>query len=422
VHALLTEKFTGLSLYTWLASTLQRVYRDAYSSAYAMARLAEQAYRFERDDQESSLLQASYWDAAHAGLFSGERLLVDLNVMERRFLETGARSFEIDQAFALSQVDPEALVALRETGTCDFEVSELFFDLFYPGHYRRRIRAVRLTVPCITGPYTNISATLTLLGSRLRTRPALDDDAVAEVPVRRSNAIATSAAQQDAGVFELSFRDERYMPFEGAGAVSRWRLSLPAAFRPFDYRTMNDVILHLMYTAEADETLRQKVEQRTAAVSGSLQDLLTRQSLVRVLSLRQELSSGLQRLMLSPTGTDVRIRLGTEHLPLFLQGTTVRTQHARLVVVPSTGVALGALELRLDGQALSGFTGDPALGGLPAKPCDAQFSPSWLGEHTLAVTNAGGLDITDRVAGDTSAIDPAKLTDIMLVLEYRLAP
>ena len=33
-------------------------------------------------------------------------------------------------------------------------------------------------------------------------------------------AIATSTAQSDAGVFEFNFRDERYMPFEGAGAVS----------------------------------------------------------------------------------------------------------------------------------------------------------------------------------------------------------
>jgi hypothetical protein len=33
--------------------------------------------------------------------------------------------------------------------------------------------------------------------------------------------IATSHAQNDSGMFELNFRDERYLPFEGAGAISR---------------------------------------------------------------------------------------------------------------------------------------------------------------------------------------------------------
>ena len=44
-------------------------------------------------------------------------------------------------------------------------------------------------------------------------------------------------------------RDERYLPFEGAGAISTWRLDLSKQFRTFDYDTISDVILHLRYTA-----------------------------------------------------------------------------------------------------------------------------------------------------------------------------
>jgi hypothetical protein len=40
-------------------------------------------------------------------------------------------------AFSLTQIDAEALVRLREEGACDFELAELYFDLFYPGQYRR---------------------------------------------------------------------------------------------------------------------------------------------------------------------------------------------------------------------------------------------------------------------------------------------
>src|SRR5690606_35529344 len=91
-----------------------------------------------------------------------------------------------------------------------------------------------------------------------------------EVPPSRSVSIATSTAQNDAGVFELSFRDERYMPFEGLGAISAWALSLPKAFRQFDYQTINDVILSISYTAEQDGTLRDRVEAQNAALEGSI--------------------------------------------------------------------------------------------------------------------------------------------------------
>jgi hypothetical protein len=89
----------------------------------------------------------------------------------------------------------------------------------------------------VTGPCTNVGATLRLTGSKIRRQPKLGASELVDVPVRRSVTIATSSAQNDAGVFEFSFRDERYMPFEGAGAISSWQLTLPKSFRSFDYHT-----------------------------------------------------------------------------------------------------------------------------------------------------------------------------------------
>src|SRR5690606_11603486 len=129
------------------------------------AKLAEQAYRFERGDDTSPGIEASYWEPGRAGLLAGERLLIDLTHLERRFLETNHRRHEVDQAFSIGQIAPAALLELRETGTCEVEIPEFYFDLYYPGHYRREIKGVRLTIPCITGPYVNVSATLELLGS-----------------------------------------------------------------------------------------------------------------------------------------------------------------------------------------------------------------------------------------------------------------
>ena len=219
-------RFTNLGLYTWLSAQLRQSYRVAYQNTLAIANLAERAYRFERGEDAEPTLAATYWDTARGGLLAGERILVDLQTLERRYLETNYRTLELDQAFSLSQLDAAALLELRETGSCVFTASEAFFDLFYPGHYKRRIKAVRLTVPCITGPYVNVGATLELDQSWMRVEATAGAPLV-EVPPSRSVSIATSTAQNDAGVFELSFRDERYMPFEGLGAISRWRLSLP---------------------------------------------------------------------------------------------------------------------------------------------------------------------------------------------------
>lgn len=77
-----------------------------------------------------------------------------------------------------------------------------------------------------------------------------------------SQSIVLSHVQTDRGLFELNFRDERYLPFEGSGAISTWHLQFPFAntkdktgtkfntlLQQFDYNTITDVILQLKYTA-----------------------------------------------------------------------------------------------------------------------------------------------------------------------------
>ena len=71
-----------------------------------------------------------------------------------------------------------------------------------------------------------------------------------------TDVIVTSSGTNDSGMFETNLRDERFLPFEGAGAISTWNLSLPAQLRAFDYTTISDVILHIRYTArEAGDPL-----------------------------------------------------------------------------------------------------------------------------------------------------------------------
>jgi hypothetical protein len=423
------DRFTNLSLYKWLATTLQRLYRDAYASAYATARLAEQAYRFERNDQQTPLLRTDYFDATRGGLLAGEQLMIDLERLERRFIETNYRTPEIDQSFSLAQINPAGLVRLRETGACDFSLPEVFFDLFYPGQYRRRIRAVRLTIPAVTGPYTNVGASLALTGSQIRRDPDPNPTGWAgrllDEPLRRSVSIATSTAQGDSGVFEFSFRDERYMPFEGAGAVSSWRLTLPNSFRAFDYHTITDVIVQISYTAEEDGVLRQQVEKMNDSIVGTIANYLKNHSLARVFSLRQDFSSALNRLVHSPADTPVKIELTDRHLPIFLRGRGPAVYAAKLVVrTPKTAtgahLAPGGLQVKVGTTIIDTFTTDSDFGDLYSADITAAFGGP-VGERTLSIVNAGALVPTTAPVGDLSVADAEKLLDLMILLELRLA-
>ena len=61
--------------------------------------------------------------------------------------------------------------------------------------------------------------------------------------------VATSKPDADPGLFQLRFDDERYLPFEGAGAISTWRIELRQADNAVDLSQLNDVVLTLAYTA-----------------------------------------------------------------------------------------------------------------------------------------------------------------------------
>ena len=408
-------KFTNLGLYTWLATTLQRVYRGAYNNALALARLADEAFRYERGTSEF-LIDASYWDASRAGLGAGEQLMLALQTLERRFIETHHRSHEVDQAFSLQQVAPAALLELRKRGDCTFKIPELFFDLAYPGHYRRRIKAVRLTIPCITGPYVNIGAMLSLTHSQIRSEAS---GTLVDFPVRRTNSVATSTAQNDAGVFELSFRDERYMPFEGAGAISEWRLELPSTFRSFDYTSINDVILSISYTAEYDGALRDQVQEANGALERSLMSVLRTNPVSRVVSLRHDFSAAFNRILHAAAGTAVSFDLGDAQLPFFLAGRAITVTDARLVVELAPGALPGTLSLGVDGTSLT-LAAQTELGGMLGDSLPGAFRSNFKGTHTLTVLDGGDLRPAS-LPGDPSALDESKVLDILLSITFRLA-
>src|SRR3989442_1389716 len=265
------NKFTNLELYQGMIGQPSAIFFQSCQMAYDLAKKAERAYRFERGLTDSNFIKFGYWDSLRKGLLAGEQIHYDLKRLDVAYLEQSKREYEITKHISLMLHDPLALIALKETGQCEVFLPEALFDADYSGHYMRRIKSVSLTIPCVVGPYTSINCTLTLLSNKTRIKSIAgesyseredEDDDRFVINFAAMQSIATSHAQNDSGMFELNFRDERYLPFEGAGVISRWRIEMPKANNAFDFNTLSDVVLHFKYTArEGGEILRRAAQK-----------------------------------------------------------------------------------------------------------------------------------------------------------------
>jgi Tc toxin complex TcA C-terminal TcB-binding domain/ABC toxin N-terminal region/Neuraminidase-like domain/Putative peptidoglycan binding domain len=350
VDLFLRDKFTNQDLFQWMTGRVSGLYFQSYQLAYDLAKRAEFCMQHELGLEHggTAFIRFGYWDSLRKGLLAGEHLAYDLKRLEVAYLDGNVREYELTKHVSLVSLAPEQLLLLKEEGSCEFEIPEWLFDLETPGHFLRRLKMVSVTIPCVTGPYTGIHGKLQLLNSSFRRntdlalgyeRPPADDTSGADDRfiddrgVRegaRDAMVVTSSAQNDAGLFEPNMRDERYLPFEGAGAVSRWRLELPTEFRAFDYNSISDVVLHLRYTArEGGGALRD-------AAASSVRDLLadtTAQPLLRLFSLRHEFPSGWHRFVSSPDAAinTMPVELATTRFPFFVQGRSIAIGNVEVI-------------------------------------------------------------------------------------------
>ena len=315
----LREKYTSEELYGWMLGQLSTVHFQAYKFAFDMAKLAERAVQFERGDPSVSYIEFSYWDSLKKGLLSGERLLVNIRRMEAAYLEGDQRSLEVTRHVSLKEDAPTALQELLATGRCQIEITEALLDGDFPGHYFRRLKTVSMTMTGPIKPHANVNCTLTLLDNRIRTSAnasgsyaqAQDgDDARFLMNVVPVQAIATSRPNADPGVFQLRFDDDRYLPFEGAGAISSWRIDLRQSDNTIDLSELADVVVSLSYTAKSGGTPLEAVARASRETS------LSRGGLVpppqHRVSLRHDLPESWKQLQAANADQNLELKL-----PLF---------------------------------------------------------------------------------------------------------
>jgi hypothetical protein len=331
----LHNKYTNQDLYEWMISQTSATYFQAYQLAYTLAKRAEQCFRRELSLSDSSFIQFGYWDSLKKGLLSGDKLLFDLQRLNSAYYEQNARELELTKHISLLAFDPHALVELRSSPdhTCTINLPEILFDLENPGHYMRRIKSVGITVPCVVGPYTGVSMTLTLNENHVRTSPISDDYQFFPLnPGRFVNdqggvsAIVTSHAQNDRGMFELKYDDERYLPFECGGAISSWSLRLNPVYPQFDYSTISDVILHLQYTArDGGEVLRNNVKQAVQTGLNEIALAKSRTGIYCLINARHEFASNWQKFLHPASGDQVlTLDISPDRFPFITNGLYIK--------------------------------------------------------------------------------------------------
>ncbi|RIJ06132.1 hypothetical protein DXK93_01200 [Achromobacter sp. K91] len=270
MYTFLNKRYTNEVLYQWLAGQIAALYHQAYDAAVGLCLLAQTCWQYELGDFKTSYITGNEWNSQHQGQLAGETLQQALSQMESAWYSSrNARQLEITRTISVKHLlGTQWTSTYVANGDFTFNFDESLFHDDYPSHYMRRIAGVSITLPAAVGPLQNVRATLQQTSSTYVCSP--DATAVAALiknptnPGTNANIITNSGASQqvvlssgvsDTGLFVFQFGDERYLPFEGTGAVSSWRLVFQS---PSDsdrnsqsqiLASLDDIIVTLQYTA-----------------------------------------------------------------------------------------------------------------------------------------------------------------------------
>jgi Tc toxin complex TcA C-terminal TcB-binding domain/Neuraminidase-like domain/Salmonella virulence plasmid 28.1kDa A protein len=421
------SKFTNSDLYAYMIGQISATYFQSYQLAYAMAKQTEQTFRYELGLADSSYINFGYWNSLKKGLLAGEQLAFDVRSMEKAYRDQNVREYELTKHICLSQLDASALQLLKTTRECWINLPEELFDMDYPGHYLRRVKTVGITIPCVLGPYTTIGCTLTMTRNSVRVNntsgvayprkvvngiPADDPrfrDAVGSI-----QSIATSTAQNDDGLFELSFRDERYLPFEGAGAISQWHLKISSGVAALDLSTISEVILHLKYTArDGGDGLRSDAATSLQTRINSMLVSLKDTGLARMFSAKHEFPTEWYAFLNPAAGADqvLTLNLTRDRFPYFAS------------VAPS--LKLKQIELVADTSlaAINKITVAPA----PPAPPTLNFTKDGIYgnmlrlilDYSASKKDSGAWTITNPSANPP--LTGAQINDLIVIAHYEVS-
>jgi len=186
--------------------------------------------------------------------------------------------------------------------------------------------------------------------------------------------IATSSSQNDSGVFELNFKDERYLPFEGKGAVSEWTLNLTQIertasskekIRLFDFSSISDVVIHMKYTAKYDGgyagILKTYINSNITTLASTVN---ANGGLSYIFSLKHDMPNEWHAFKQSGN-TDFKVE--KSRLPYFVQALDPKVSDLRFIVMPSIALT-GTQDLTLSSSVITPALNNVALSVYTSAP------------------------------------------------------
>lgn len=420
VDSFMHTKFTNEDLYNWMIGEIALTYFQSYNLAIDVAKQAQRCYTYELGINKANFITFGYWKSLKKGLLAGENLLLDLKRMDVSFMEQHKRQHEITKHISLATFAPDAIMHLKKDKKVTIQIPEWLFDMDYPGHYFRRIKSVSISIPCVAGPHTSVSCKLSLNSSAYR-KQAIILGGSYDAPENYENifgggqSIATSHAQNDSGMFEFNFRDERYLPFEGAGVISEWTIELPAKYAQFDYDTISDVIIHLNYTARYDKAVATEASTNLEKVVEA-QAPYTGGALYRIFSLKHEFANEWNKFVndveANASTAKLGIKLTHEMFPHFTIGKQIDFEFSVFETEMKQGIPL------ISGLKISGGT------IISNTDLDNTFNKITLTAANIGAANNNTLDIDFELKVGTTAINLAdldKIRDIHFALIYKLS-
>ncbi|HEU5104043.1 MAG TPA: hypothetical protein VFU22_33735, partial [Roseiflexaceae bacterium] len=246
------------------------------------------------------------------------------------------------------------------------------------------------------------------------------------------SAQSIAVSEQDgSGLFELSFRDERYLPFEGAGVVkSSWRLELSGKWQgaddkihdlaQFDFDTISDVIMHLRYTArDGREPLKNAAR---SALQNALKDAVQFPQ-HRLFSLRHEFPNQWYHF-LHPANTSgnqtLSLPLDKDRFPFLFQSKTITINSIELFVKVNETFTGPNPETNIK---LTLAAGNTAPTSATAQPQDILTLDLWneILHAIKTLDNPAGTPGTWTLNAwlkDGDRLDPRALEDIVVICHY----
>ncbi|HEX5151234.1 MAG TPA: hypothetical protein VFW07_07280 [Parafilimonas sp.] len=338
IENFMVNKESNLANYQSIRDILKPIHKNFYELAMYYARSAEQAYQLEKPEKTIDFIQYNYDNSFVGYATIAETLQRSLKEMEKSYLLDKPRPLEMKVNFELSRLDPLALIQLRKTGSATFKIPEWLLLLKNRGIYNAKWISVNFTFPMITGPYTNMSALVTLQHNYIRIKAdggkdvksfemkdASDNRFVENNTPFKEIIVSTGMNDQgynlDSSATANEVYQQQYHPFVHAGFISEWNIDLNSKTKDFDYSEINwdtlaDVIISGVVNVEVDNG---EYKNKAETYLTSLFAQVLGQPLMLFVDIKRDFSNELYKFKSDNAAQQVALTLNISRFPYLAQ-------------------------------------------------------------------------------------------------------